>query len=150
MVEKIHNFVEKHKLELLFGLYVCSFAIFLLFFVQRESDYFWHIKAGEYMAQHGILTKDVFSWYLSGKYWMSHEWLFEILLYGLKVIFPKVHILVYDFLFLTSLLLIIYFTQKKEILKNIPFGLLWIALSLILIPFIQGRPHLISFNLLAF
>lgn len=149
MMSKIKKFIYDHKLMICFFVFVLSFVFFLMIFARRESDYFWHIKAGEYMFHHGLLRKDVFSWFAFGKYWMSHEWLFEIFIYALSIIFPKYHILVYSFLFVFSLILILFLPNKRDFTKNVPFGMLWIAFSLILIAFIQGRPHLISFNLLA-
>lgn len=149
MVEKIKKFIKDHKLEIAFTIFVLAFSFFLMVFVRRDSDYFWHIKAGEYMFQHGPLTKDVFSWFTSGKYWMSHEWLFEIILYGMKCISPGYHILIYAFIFVTTLLMILFFANKEEYLKNVPFGMLWTAASMFLILFLQGRPQLMSFNLLA-
>ena len=114
-----------------------------------RSDYHWHIKAGEYMFKHGPLKHDIFSWYLSGKYWMSHEWLFEIILYVFKLVFGKYHLFIYGFICITSLLLILFFANKKNYLKNIPFSICWLIFAIIFSTFIQGRPHLISFNLLA-
>ena len=137
------------KLIISFTIFVISMALFLLLAMRRESDYFWHIKAGEYMFNHGLLKKDIFSWYLAGKYWMSHEWLFEIIIYLFKVIFHGYHLLVYGFVCICSLLLILFFSNKENYLKNIPFSMFWVCLSIILIVFMQGRPHLISFNLLA-
>ena len=148
-MKKLINYINKNKVYFVFLLFVLCMSIFLMCFVRRDSDYFWHIKAGEYMFHNGILRKDIFSWFVSGKYWMSHEWLFEIIIFSISLIFPKIHIMIYSYIFILLLLLIITITNKKNILKNIPFSLLWISLSLILIPFIQGRPHLISFNLLA-
>ena len=148
-MKKIRNYFNKNKLTISFIIFTLSIALFLLIFAQIESDYFWHIKAGKYMFNHGVLKHDIFSWYLNSKYWMSHEWLFEIIIYLLSIIFPKYHILVYSFISLSSLLLILFFTNKKEYLKNIPFSMLWVSLSLILIMYIQGRPFLLSFILLA-
>ena len=131
----------------LFLIFCLTFAMML--FMRRESDYFWHIKAGEYMFKNGILKKDIFSWIVSGKYWYSHEWLFEIILYIFKLVFGKIHILVYGFVCFLTLLLIIFHGNKKNFFKNIPFSLLWLTLFLIMIVFAQARPHLISFNFLA-
>ena len=56
----------------------------------------------------GVLTKDVFSWFMSGKYWMSHEWGFDVLIYLLKSLFGKSHLFIYPFLCITGLLLILF------------------------------------------
>ena len=143
------NKSKNKKLTIAFLFLIFCLAFAMLLFMRRESDYFWHIKAGEYMFKNGILKKDVFSWFLKGKYWFSHEWLFEIILYLLNLVFGKFHILVYGFVCFLSLLIIIFFSNKKNFFKNIPFSLFWIALFLILIGFAQARPHLISFNFLA-
>lgn len=96
-----------------------------------------------------ILTKDVFSWFVSGKYWMSHEWLFEVIIYKLESLFGDFHVFIYAFFSILLLLFILFFTNRKNYLKNIPFSLVWICCSLILLFFVQARPHMISFSLLA-
>ena len=53
---------------------------------QLESDTLWHIKAGEYMLDQGLVKTDPFSWTMRGTPWFSHEWLWEVLaaaIYGL-------------------------------------------------------------------
>ena len=67
---------KKTKFILLF--YIVSICLVCLTSFSMEADYLWHIKAGEYMFKNGILRNDIFSWSMNGKYWMSHEWLFEI------------------------------------------------------------------------
>ena len=108
-MKKIRNYFNKNKLTISFIIFTLSIALFLLIFAQIESDYFWHKKAGKYMFNHGVLKHDIFSWYLNSKYWMSHEWLFEIIIYLLSIIFPKYHILVYSFISLSSLLFFVIF-----------------------------------------
>lgn len=146
---KIKEFIKKHKITLSFVFLLFTMSLFLLLFLISDSDYYWHIKAGEYMFNNGILKEDVFSWYVQGKYWMSHEWLYEICLYGLKYIFGNLHMLIYGFGCIFLLFLILFFGNKEGYKKNIPFSMVWIILFLILIGFIQARPHLFSFNLLA-
>ena len=128
----------------LFILFLAAFTFFLLCFFQIDPDYLWHVKAGEYMVQHGLLTKDVFSWSVFSQYWMSHEWLFEIIIYGLKCIFGKYHLFVYCFLCLFSLLFILYYGNKDKIYDNFIFSIVWFICSFILSFIVQGRPHLIS------
>ena len=97
----------------------------------------------------GVLTKDVFSWFMSGKYWMSHEWGFDVLIYLLKSLFGKSHLFIYPFLCITGLLLILFFSNKKNYLKNIIFSLFWIIGFLIFCVYMQARPHLLSFSFVA-
>lgn len=125
-------------------------ALFELIFFRVDPDYFWHFKAGEYMVKNGLLKEDVFSWFMTGKYWMSHEWLFDVIIYGLKVLFGNYHVIIYSLITISILLFILLFTNKKNYLKNIPFTLIWYLLFFImLLGYIQARPHLISFSLLA-
>ena len=137
------------KINWVFLLFIVALSFFFLCFFRIDPDYLWHIKAGEYMFQHGLLTKDVFSWSVYSEYWMSHEWLFEILLYGLKHIFGDFHLFLYCFGFVFLLLFTIYFANKEKIQENIIFGIIWFACSFILIFIVQGRPHLISNCLLS-
>lgn len=140
----------KKRVEKLYVLLVLSISLCLLLFLNLEPDYFWHIKAGEYMMNHGILRHDVFSWYVKSKYWMSHEWLFEIILYNLKCIFGKYHTLVYCFSSLLGLVSLLFFTNKKNNLKNIPYTLFYLLFFVItMLSFIQARPHMLSYCLLA-
>lgn len=141
------EWIKNNKNKLLIVSLIITFSIFLGICVFKDSDYFWHIKAGEYMFKNGPITKDVFSWELKGKYWSSHEWLFEILIYLLKIIFGNYNILVYS---ITSLIIvsgIIFINNKEKYEKNILFTVIWIMFSGLFMPFMQGRPHFISFIL---
>ena len=80
------------KNKIIFIFFLVSLAIFSLSFFRIDPDYLWHIKAGEYMLKNGVLRQDVFSWSVVGEYWMSHEWLFEVIIYGLKKIFGNLHL----------------------------------------------------------
>ena len=101
---KIKHFLNKNKMAIAIMFFLFSMVLFLLLTMRVESDYLWHIKAGEYMFNHGILRTDVFSWSVNGKYWVSHEWLFEIMIYVFKLLFGKFHMLIYGGFCLFSLL----------------------------------------------
>ena len=145
--------MKKNKKKFIFfGFIILTILISLslTLLLKIDSDYLWHIRAGEYMFKNGILKKDVFSWFLFNKYWMSHEWLFEVFLYFLKLIFGNFHIYIYSFFSILTLLFILIFSNKKNYFKNIPFTFLWyLMFFLIIIVFIQARPHLLSFSFLA-
>lgn len=147
---KIKEWIAKHKYVLGISFLLICFSLFMTMLFHKESDYLWHVKAGEYMVKNKeILTKDVFSWFMNGKYWMSHEWGFDVLIYLLKSVFGKIHLFVYPFLCTTSLLLILFFSNKKKYLKNIIFSLFWIVGFLIFCVYMQARPHLLSFSFVA-
>lgn len=147
---KIKKFISKHKYSLAIVFLLVAFSLFMSLLFTKESDYFWHIKAGEYMLKNWtILKRDIFSWSMSGKYWMSHEWLFECFIYLLKCVFGKGHLFVYSFGSILLLLLVLFFTNKKACLKNIIFTLCFIVSFLLFCVYIQARPHLLSFTFVA-
>lgn len=144
------NNIGNNKILILYILLLLFFSLFLVSFINKEFDYFWHIKAGEFMVNNKtILKSDIFSWIVNGKSWMSHEWLFEVIIYSLKLVIGKFNIVVYTFINIFLLSLSFFLPNKKSYLKNIPFSLLWLSFMMILIGFVQARPHLISYNLLA-
>ena len=140
--------IKENKRFLIILLLCISICLFSVCFYLLESDYLWHIKAGEYMFKNGILKKDVFSWYVKSKYWMSHEWLFELFIYSLKVLFGKMHTFIYCFITILSMGLLLYLSNIKNYLKNSIFTIIWICCFILVFPFVQVRPHLISYNLL--
>lgn len=146
---KKNDITDNKKIRFLFILLILSFSCFLLIFMKSESDYLWHVKTGEYMVKNNILKTDVFSWSVIGRSWISHEWLFEVLIYFLKTLFPKAHLLIYGYTCIVTLLLILFLANKKDYVKNILFGLLWLSFSILFMSHMQGRPNLISFNLFA-
>lgn len=145
--------MKKNNKKLFLGILILTISLifFSLVFFKIEPDYLWHFKAGEYMVKNGtILKKDIFSWFVNSKYWMSHEWLFEVIIYGLSLIFGKYHVLVYSLLSIGLLLFILFLSNKNNYLKNIPFTLIWYLMFILLsFGFIQARPHLLSFSFLA-
>ena len=63
--------------------FVALFVVLTLFLPLTDPDYFWHLKAGEYIVSHRALPAgDVFSFTRSGQPWVLHEWLFEVVLFG--------------------------------------------------------------------
>ena len=62
---------------------IVLFIVLLSLFRATDSDYFWHLKTGATIVAHGALPGgDVFSFTRDGQPWVLHEWLFEVLLYG--------------------------------------------------------------------
>ena len=147
---KIKEWFKKHKYVIGFCFVIICFSLFMAMLFHKDSDYFWHVKAGEYMFNNkDILNFDIFSWFMNGKYWMSHEWAFDYLIYLLKYLFGSSHLFIYPFTCILGLLLILFFSNKNNFLKNIIFSLVWLVGFLIFCVFIQARPHMISFLFVA-
>ena len=135
---------NQKKTYVIILVFILAISIFLSLFMLRESDYFWHIKAGEYMFKHGFLKKDIFSWSVRGKYWMSHEWLFEIIIFKLFQLFNNFSIYIYVLSSLICLNILIISINKNKYLKNIYFSTIWICISSILITISTPRPQILS------
>ena len=63
---------------------IAVLLFWLLFWIElNDPDYFWHLKAGEYIVSHMALPSgDPFSYTFQGKPWVLSAWLFEAVLYG--------------------------------------------------------------------
>lgn len=49
-----------------------------------DPDVWWHLKTGEWIVQHKAVPRaDPFSYTRAGQPWVAHEWLSELLLYGI-------------------------------------------------------------------
>ena len=143
---KIEKVFEKRRKEVIIFSVILAISVFFMLMFRYGNDFFWHVKAGEYMIDHHtILKTDVFSWYLSPlkPVWISHEWLFEILLYGSSVISEYGPVLL-TFLGIFLLLVILYLTNRSDFHKNIYFTLFWLLSSATLSLNVLPRPFLIS------
>ncbi|MBQ7137048.1 MAG: hypothetical protein IJO43_03645 [Bacilli bacterium] len=137
------------KLFLIFG-GILFLAIFSFGF---GYDYYWHVKAGEYMISNlKIPYHDVFSWYGISKnlYWMSHEWLSEVVIYGYKYIFKDLGPILFNITVYSILILSLFICNKEKLAKNKIFTFIWsligvMTFSRVMLP----RPHMISYVLLA-
>lgn len=48
-----------------------------------DPDFWWHLKVGQYIAQHhAVPSRDFMSYVFAGHPWTDHEWLTELLMYG--------------------------------------------------------------------
>lgn len=47
-----------------------------------DTDTWWHLRAGQYILDHGIIRSDPFSFTKAGAPWIDHSWGGQLLLYG--------------------------------------------------------------------
>ncbi len=120
--------------------------------METGYDYYWHVKLGEYIIKNKTVpTMDIFSWYgiINNLPWISHEWLSGVILYLNKIIFGKYAVLIFCTTMYFTIMLLLFFLNKKEYLKNIKFTLLHILIgSILLSALVTPRPHLLSYCLL--
>lgn len=77
--------------KLLFFIFILIFMLSLFFF-NYGNDFYWHIKVGEYIINNNKIPYiDIFSWYANSNSlsWISHEWLFEVIIYLYSIVFSK-------------------------------------------------------------
>ncbi|RMH72956.1 MAG: hypothetical protein D6675_03485, partial [Gemmatimonadetes bacterium] len=75
------------NLKSLLFLVLLAISLSLSIFPIGDSDSWWHLKTGEYIVQHRTIpTTDIFSYTAYGNRWITHEWLFEALAYGVYAI----------------------------------------------------------------
>lgn len=116
-----------------------------------DPDYFWHLKTGEYIVTNGMLPDgDIFSHVRFGQEWVLHEWLFEVILYGLYAIGGEfaVHLMT------ASLgLLAVLIVARCALRATGDQAAVFIAVALAFAAFagaIVPRPQLISYCLAAY
>lgn len=137
----------KNKKKWIIPLFIVAVVFLLMLTFRYGNDYYWHLKAGEYMVKnHIVLKTDVFSWYLPAFHpvWISHEWLFEIFLYLSTILFGKYAAVTITFSFVATLFFILYFTNREGFRKNIYFTVLWLMAGAVLSMNTLPRPFLIS------
>ena len=151
---RIKEFIKKHRYVLGFSFLLIGLSLFMMLLFQKESDYFWHVKVGEYIVKFKEIPKTcLYSWYAieNNLMFTLHEWLYEVIIYGFYKVFNNFAPLAYLITFLTILTTFLYKTTIKKLLnKNlilfIPFiALITINLALYSLP----RPHIISWILVA-
>lgn len=138
---------NKKNKKLIIWLFILAVISLLLLTFRYGNDYYWHLKAGEYMVEnHMILKTDIFSWYLPSFHpvWISHEWLFEVLLYGGNILFGKYAAVLFTFIFISILFFTLYYTNRKGFHKNIYFTILWLIAGAVMAMNTLPRPFLIS------
>ena len=123
------------------SLFICTRQI-------HTYDYWWHIKAGEYIVNQGIPYIDVFSWYgISNNIeWFSHEWLSEVILY----MFSKIKIggYLYCIIYTITILFLLFLFNKKQYIEKYHYSVIWVIVGgFICFSIVVPRPHMISFIL---
>jgi len=63
---------SRSKLILKFGLIYAAFLA--LCWHKLDPDFGWHLKAGDYYRQHGIPSRDIFTYTARNFPWINHEW----------------------------------------------------------------------------
>ncbi len=115
-----------------------------------DYDYYWHVATGRWVWENGRLPQtDPFSWTFQGQDWIAHEWLFQLIIYGLFRVAGDAGAIVFAILCVASAWAIAVATGDR--LGRRPLVLILLALLFGggLVGFATPRPHLLSFLLFA-
>lgn len=138
----------KKKTYILFFLFLLLFSFNIIHF-QYGYDFYWHVKIGEYISSHRqIPLTDLFSWYgkSHGLSWVSHEYLFEVLIYQLGKVFSRFGYFLYALLALLGIATILWKQNKKSFEKHPFYTILWALVGMLSFGNqIFPRPHLLSY-----
>ena len=114
-----------------------------------DPDTLWHIAAGRWIVtQQQLPTTDMFSWSMPGTPWTAHEWLSEVILYGVWSMggFHGVVILVTACFALTAAYVVRFLCARMEP-QQVP------AVALLVLGMMEthflARPHVMAWPLLA-
>lgn len=134
------------------ALHLAFFVLFLglIFFVRIDDpDTFRHLKTGELIWQEAALPRgDPFSFTFAGRPWVLHEWLFELMLYGVHSAAGNLGVRV-----ATSALgtLALYWTYRSATRFVSPIVALCLTLAWLplMVSWLAPRPQLLTYLLLA-
>ena len=128
---------------------VALFAGFLALVLRPalfDPDYYWHIETGRLIvAQHALPAGDPFSFTRAGAPWVLHEWLFEVLLYGVFATFGPLGVKLMSGLLGTAVVGLVYATARKLLGRPAPAAWLASVLYVALFMFVVPRPQLITY-----
>lgn len=113
------------------------------------NDFWWHVKVGEYVCNTGIVPQsDIFSWYgmEHNIEWTAHEWLGDVLLYGIYALGGEIAIFCFCILMAVIFNVLIWCEVKRHIqtkMGSVFYLLLALAVTSTL--FFYGRPQIFGF-----
>lgn len=139
--------LEQHTVIITLA-FLCLFA--LNFLCPTDPDFWWHLRTGQLIAETGAVPQqDVFSYTALGKPWVAHEWLAELIMYGLYAGGGYVADVAFFSLVITLAYFVVYLLLRRlGVDKTLTTGLILftIVVRLALWP---PRPQLFTFLLFA-
>lgn len=140
-IKKVTNLITNNYYIALVSLFVIS----LPFFKNVDSDFFWHIRTGQYILNtKTIPTTDIFSSTSFSHIWILHEWGSEVIMYFLYNKWGYfADCLLFGLIF--SLTWIIVYICCLKLNKNKLISIALIVLGILISVYAVGaRPQLIS------
>src|SRR5215468_11924094 len=79
-----------------------------------DCDTGWHIRTGEWILQHGIPTRDVFSFSKPGAPWFAWEWLSEVFFAKLVAIGGLQLLVLFSILMLSAIFTALFLLVRRQ------------------------------------
>lgn len=114
-----------------------------------DPDYYWHITAGQLIAESGVPSVDPFSFTWGGQPWTPHEWLSEVMLYWLvSSIGPTATLAVFGAIAGIAIG-VVEISLSRQGLRTAAVALPGTLAAVVFMPYVTARPQAISWLLLA-
>lgn len=143
----------KNKKNIILFLAFTFIIMCSIFLFSYGNDFYWHLKTGEYIINNNkIPYTGIFSYYAisNNLTWISHEWLFEVIIYLYQNLFSNYGAIIYIIFSLIILSFLLWKLNQENFIKYPFYTTIWAVVSmLILANKILPRPHLISYILFA-
>lgn len=114
----------------------------------QDPDFFWHLTTGRLIAESGIPTTDPYSFTWAGQPWTLHEWLSELLMYGLVSGLGETAALVAFALIPGVIFAVAAWFLARRGVRVAAFAIASLPAAIVLVPYLTLRPQAISWLLL--
>jgi hypothetical protein len=85
----------------------------------RNYDFFWHLATGRWIAEHRALpTLDPFALATDEREWVTGEWLFEVVAYGLHELVGLAGLSIVRALLAAGIFTLIFFLTKRDLVMT--------------------------------
>jgi hypothetical protein len=129
--------------QVFFGLLFISLFLFTLRPI-ADPDFWWHLRTGELITQtHTIPHNDPFSFTNSGKPWVAHEWLSELIIYGLYRV-GNFGLLIFSFSIIITLAFYLSYLRSPQESRPYIAGFVLLLGALASAPTWGVRPQMVS------
>jgi hypothetical protein len=126
--------------------FIILFAGLFLLTLQpvTDPDFWWHLRTGQLIAQtHAIPYSDPFSFTNNGTPWIAHEWLSELLFFGLYRL-GSYGLLVFVFSLITTGAFLLSYLRSPQESKPYVAGFVLFLGAIVTVPTWGVRPQIIS------
>src|SRR5204863_5240905 len=120
---------------------VAGFLALLMRPALFDPDYYWHLEAGRLIAaQWAVPSTDPFSFTAPNQAWVAHEWLFEVILYGVFAATGSLGVKLMSALLGIASVVLVYAAANRVLARSTPAAWLAGAFYLFVYEFSSPRP----------